>query len=96
MTKNKFTNLLIVALAFLAVVQTGGLWLSQTKSHNLFYSAINSLLIPSSNTTEYYRTIEAGKTAIGTGDNHYVLLYGEKDKDSSARFESMVWRKSST
>ena len=73
MTRNKFTNLLIVVLAFLAVVQTGGLWLSQTKSHNLFYSAINSFLTASSNTTEYYRTIEAEKTAVGTGNNNYVL-----------------------
>ncbi|MBQ2753399.1 MAG: hypothetical protein IJF29_04670 [Firmicutes bacterium] len=90
MTRNKFTNLLIVALAFLAVVQTGGLWLSQTKSHNLFYSAINSILTASSNTTEYYRTIEAEKTAIGTGNNNYVLLYEKNDKKADSAIKSAI------
>ena len=90
MTRNKFTNLLIVVLAFLAVVQTGGLWLSQTKSHNLFYSAINSFLTASSNTTEYYRTIEAEKTAVGTGNNNYVLLYEKADKKADSTIKSAI------
>ncbi len=81
MTKNKFINLVIVALAFLAVVQTGGLWLSQTQSHNLFYSAFNSFFTAGSDLTENYRPIEAESYAIGTGDNQYTLFRsGENDR----------------
>ena len=80
MTKNSFINLLIVVLTSLAVVQTGGLWLSQTKSHNLFYSAVNNFFVVSDKTTEYYRPIDAETIAVGTGNNHYTLLHGNESK----------------
>jgi len=90
MTKNKFINLLIVALAFLAVVQTGGLWLSQTKSHDLFYSAINNFFTASKETTEYYHPIDAQRIAIGTGNNQYTLLYGNSNSKLDSTIKTVI------
>lgn len=83
MNKNKLMSLFIVVLAFLAVIQTGGLWLGQTKSHNLFYSTLNSFITAGSKTEKSYRPFGAKTIAIGIDNNRYVLASPESTIYSS-------------
>ena len=79
MTKNRLTNIILITLAVVAVIQTGGLWLGQTKSHSPFYSTLNSLFSSGTSSKKYYTFLEPESSAIGLGDNRYVLVYGNND-----------------
>lgn len=79
MTKNRLTNIILIALAVVAVIQTGGLWLGQTKSHSLFYSSVSSIFRTDSTSKKSYSFLEPGSSAIGIGDNRYILIYGSND-----------------
>lgn len=89
MLKNRVINLTIAVLAALAVLQTGSLWLGQTKSPDRIYSAFNGLISSGSASAEEYSPIKPEICAVGIGANKYVLCSLNDKKAFSAAEEAL-------
>lgn len=89
MLKNRVINLSIVVLAALAVLQTGSLWLGQTKGPDHIYSAFNGLISSGRASGEDYIPIKAESCAVGIGANKYILC-SLKEGSFSSTIETVL------